>query len=226
MEKKTEVVYNSKLQKSSSVLLTPDKSLKKICGYPSLSPNQFVGSSSKSYFKVSDSSTGGKLPIHGPRRNVKPSHFYSYEFEIKRVIFKVDKSQIKNCKSICNLAMSPNSGYVLIIFLSYVYFSLFSIYFSSFFLLLILFLSYCSDDAIFFGGVRCTFWSLGESLKPGGTVNNFVIATFCYHLYSLAFGHPNVSKALYFFSNISVSVLIFIFCFLPLFSLSLIVYFL
>lgn len=162
MDKKTEVVYNSKLQKSSSVLLTPDKSLKKIRGYPSLSPNQFVGSSSKSDFKVSDSSTGGKLPIHGPRRNVKPSHFYSYEFEIKRVIFKVDKSQIKNCKSICNLAMSPNSG----------------------------------DDAIFFGGVRCTFWSLGESLKPGGTVNNFVIATFCYHLYSLPFGHPNVSKAL------------------------------
>jgi hypothetical protein len=89
---KPEVVYNSKLQNLSSGLLTPHKSLSKVHGYPSLSLNQFVGSSSKSDFKVSDSSTGGKVLIHGPRRTVKPSRFYSDEFEIERPKFKLDKS--------------------------------------------------------------------------------------------------------------------------------------
>ncbi|CAD6259309.1 unnamed protein product [Miscanthus lutarioriparius] len=110
MGKKSEVVYNSKLQNSSSGLLTSKKSLSKIHGYPSVSPNQFAGSSGKSDSKVSNSSTGGKVPLHGPRRNVKPNRFYSDEFEIERGKFKVNDSQIKNYKAICNLTMSPNSG--------------------------------------------------------------------------------------------------------------------
>ncbi|KAG0537436.1 hypothetical protein BDA96_03G148200 [Sorghum bicolor] len=46
------------------------------------------------------------------------------------------------------------------------------------------------DDAILFGG-------------PGGFVINFVMAAFCYHLYSQPSGHPDVSKCHYFFSSIS-----------------------
>lgn len=65
------------------------------------------------------------------------------------------------------------------------------------------------EDALFFGGVRCTYWSLGESLKPGGQVNNFVLVAFCYHLFCRPYGHPDVSKRHYFFSNILVSVFIY-----------------
>lgn len=62
-----------------------------------------------------------------------------------------------------------------------------------------------SLDALYFGGVRCTYWSLGESMKPGGKVNNFVVAAFYYHMFCRPDGHPDVSKRHYFFSNISVS---------------------
>ncbi|XP_021314320.1 uncharacterized protein LOC8075699 isoform X2 [Sorghum bicolor] len=164
MGKKSDALYNSKLHSPKSAF----KSLSKTRGYPCPSPNSFGGSSSKSDFKLSDSSTGGKVPIHGPRRAVFPSRIMSDEFDIVRVTFKVNKSQIMNYKAICNLAMSRDSG----------------------------------KDAIMSGGVRCTFWSLGESLKPGGVVNNFVMAAWCYHLYSQPCGHPDVSKCHFFFSNI------------------------
>ena len=90
---------------------------------------------------------------------------------------------------------------------------------------------YYSDNAILFGGVRCTFWALSESLKPGGMVNNFVMAAFCYYLYNKPSGHPNVSKCHFFFSNIAVSAFYFyflgstwVFCFYIIF-ISLIVLF-
>ena len=76
----------------------------------------------------------------------------------------------------------------------------------------------CSLDALYFGGVRCTYWALGESMKPGGKVNNFVVAVFCYHLFCRPDGHPNVSKHHYFFSNILVCILFYcnsgLYCFL------------
>lgn len=115
--KKSKDVYNSNLKKTTSGSISARNSLSKTRGYPWLSPNQFAGSSSKSDFKISDSSTGGKVPIHGPRRPVKPSRVISDEFEIERVKFKVNKSQIMNYKAICNLALSRDSGYVFMIFL-------------------------------------------------------------------------------------------------------------
>ena len=54
-------------------------------------------------------------------------------------------------------------------------------------------------------GVHCTFWSLGESLKPGGFVNTFVVSCFCYSLLSKPNGHLDFSKRHYFFSNMGVS---------------------
>ncbi|RCV11882.1 hypothetical protein SETIT_2G222300v2, partial [Setaria italica] len=66
-----------------------------------------------------------------------------------------------------------------------------------------------SENAVLFGGVRCMFWSLGEYLKSGGCVNNFVIAAFCYHLFCKPKGQPNDSKRHYFSSNISLYFSIF-----------------
>ncbi|CAD6202770.1 unnamed protein product [Miscanthus lutarioriparius] len=92
-------------QKLSSSVHTPPESDLKIGGHSSLIPNQFAQSSSKSDFKISKSSTGGKVPLHGPRRSVKPSQYMGDEFEKEREKFKVSKSQIMNYKAICNLAM-------------------------------------------------------------------------------------------------------------------------
>lgn len=120
MGKKSEAAYNSKLQSGFG---SSRNSLSKTHGYPSLSPNQFARSSSKSDFKLSDSSTGGKVPIHGPRRVVKPSSCLGDEFEIERTKFKVNKSQILNFKAICNLVTSRHSGYVFSIYFIYLFFS-------------------------------------------------------------------------------------------------------
>jgi hypothetical protein len=74
-----------------------------------------------------------------------------------------------------------------------------------FFFVFLLPLFICSEDAVYYGGVRHNYWSLGESLKHGGCVNNFVVAAFCYHLFCSPKGHPNDSKRHYFFFNIVVS---------------------
>ncbi|KAL6839734.1 hypothetical protein ACP4OV_030422 [Aristida adscensionis] len=54
------------------------------------------------------------------------------------------------------------------------------------------------ENAVDIGGVHCTFKSLGESMKPGGIVNNFVIAVFCRHLFMKPNGHPEISKKHFF----------------------------
>ena len=92
MGKKSNILYNLKLQNSSSGVHTPRESILKIGGHSSLIPNQFAQSSSKSNFKILESSNGGKVPLHGPRRTVKPSQYMGDEFEIQRGKFKVSKS--------------------------------------------------------------------------------------------------------------------------------------
>ncbi|CAL4958930.1 unnamed protein product [Urochloa decumbens] len=66
---------------------------------------------------------------------------------------------------------------------------------------------YQGDDAVYLYGVRCTFWSLGDSLKPSGHVNPFVVAVFCYSLFHKPSGHPDISNRHYFFPNISDNLL-------------------
>lgn len=106
MGKKSEDVYNSKL-KSSCGLESSHRSLSKTFGYPSQTPNEFGGSSSHTHFMILDHSTGGKPPLHGPRRPVVPSRVMRDDFEIERGKFKVSKSYIDNYKAICSLASSP-----------------------------------------------------------------------------------------------------------------------
>ncbi|KAF8686659.1 hypothetical protein HU200_043489 [Digitaria exilis] len=63
------------------------------------------------------------------------------------------------------------------------------------------------EDAVYLYGVRCTFWALGESLKPGGAVKSYVISVFCYSLFQKPNGHPDISKRHYFFPNIAENLL-------------------
>jgi hypothetical protein len=69
------------------------------------------------------------------------------------------------------------------------------------------FLFLLSEDAVCIGKVRCTFWSLGESLKPGGSVNSWVVFAFCYSLFLKPASTTNTkfSKSHFFFANIGVS---------------------
>jgi len=62
--------------------------------------------------KHRDSSTGGKVPIHGPRRVVKPGPLFNVDFETTKKKISVSKSELRNYKAICNLATSQFSKYV------------------------------------------------------------------------------------------------------------------
>ncbi|WVZ59264.1 hypothetical protein U9M48_009432, partial [Paspalum notatum var. saurae] len=57
-----------------------------------------------------------------------------------------------------------------------------------------------NENAVDLGGAHCTFWSLGQSLRPRGFVNNFVLAAFCRHLFLKPNGHPDRSKKHYFYT--------------------------
>jgi len=62
-----------------------------------------------------------------------------------------------------------------------------------------------SEDAVNLFGVCCTFWCLGESLKPGGQVKSFIVSAFYFSLFQKPNGHLDTSKRHYFFPNIGVS---------------------
>ncbi|XP_066347967.1 uncharacterized protein [Miscanthus floridulus] len=166
--KKSDAMYNSNLENMRMSTQTPCFSLGKTHGFPadlSVNPESLAN---RSDFKVRDSSTGGKVPLHGPRRMVCPNRVLINDFIGNEDKFKPSPSELANYKAICALASSRSSNL----------------------------------DALCFGGVRCTYWSLGESMKLCGTVNNYVVAAFCYHLFCRLDGHPDISKRHYFFPNI------------------------
>ncbi|KAG0526588.1 hypothetical protein BDA96_06G158200 [Sorghum bicolor] len=173
--KKTNDIYNSKLDLGGSSS-TPSQPL-----------TRSTHLSLPSYARLSHSfapksqvvSTGGKVPLHGPRRLLNPGPLFRGDYET----FKSKFYQV-SC-----------------IFI----FSNFCLFWMSY----ILVKKFCvSIVAVSLSGVRCTFWSLGESLKPGGFVNTFVVSCFCYSLFSKPNGHPDFSKRHYFFSNIGDNLLL------------------
>ncbi|XP_010236532.1 ubiquitin-like-specific protease ESD4 [Brachypodium distachyon] len=64
---------------------------------------------------------------------------------------------------------------------------------------------YQCDIAIMYRKVRCSYRSLGQSLMPGGHVNNFLISVFCRKLFDDC--HPSISKKHFFFSYIGENIL-------------------
>lgn len=109
MVKKSALLYNAQMD----IVGTSKSALgvqRKILAYPSQSSLdvEFVGS--RSDFKVRNSSTGGKAPIHGPRRVVFPSRYLGDEFAIQRNKYHATKSEMMNYKAICSLASSKFSG--------------------------------------------------------------------------------------------------------------------
>jgi hypothetical protein len=64
-----------------------------------------------------DSSSGGKIPLHGPRRIIKPSTLFGGDFETTKANIIVSNSEKKNYEALCSLASSKFSKYVF--FLTY-----------------------------------------------------------------------------------------------------------
>ncbi|KAL6661087.1 hypothetical protein ACP70R_000471 [Stipagrostis hirtigluma subsp. patula] len=56
--------------------------------------------------------------------------------------------------------------------------------------------------AINIGGVKCTYRSFGDSLKPDGFVSHYVVNAFCRHLFMKPNGHPDVTKKHFYFSTV------------------------
>ncbi|CAL4986496.1 unnamed protein product [Urochloa decumbens] len=120
-----------------------------------------------------DSSTGGKLPMHGPRRAVKPAPLFQGDYETDKHRISLSALELKNYKAICALANSDSNR----------------------------------DDVLVLGKVRCTFWVFGDSLKPDGFVNSFVMSAYCYSLFLKPPCQPEQSKAHYFFANIGAELM-------------------
>jgi hypothetical protein len=71
------------------------------------------------------------------------------------------------------------------------------------------FFCFIRSYAIMFSKVHCTYITLGQSLQPGGHVDNFLIPVFCRKLFED--NHPSKSGKHHFFSMIGVSTLFCIF---------------
>ena len=97
---------------------TPNLCLNKTHGFPLDSSIDPAGVASHSNFKSRDSSTGGKVPVHGPRRMVCPSRYryYGDDFDNLQDKFKVSKSEIANYKAIHALSKSSPSKQLLVLF--------------------------------------------------------------------------------------------------------------
>ncbi|CAL4994265.1 unnamed protein product [Urochloa decumbens] len=120
-----------------------------------------------------DSSTGGKLPLHGPRRPVKLGPLFQGDYETDKHRISLSAKELMNYKAICLLASSETNR----------------------------------DDVLVLGKVRCTFWAFGDSFKPDGFVNSFVMSTFCYSLFLKPACQPEESKAHFFFANIGAELM-------------------
>jgi hypothetical protein len=124
MVKKAEVIYNSNQKSLKSPVQTSSISRVHVC--PSNSSIEPQCGAMLSDFKVRNSSTGGKVPIHGPRRPVAPNRYLSDDFVTQNNKWHVSKSEIENYKAICTLANSSKSRLVkLFLILSFLFSLLF-----------------------------------------------------------------------------------------------------
>jgi len=102
MTKKTNDIYNSKLDLSECSRSTPSQHLSHSTheSLPSYAPL------SHSFEQKSQVvSTGGKVPLHGPRRFVNPGPLFRGDYEtFKSKFYEVSKSEVENYKILCKLA--------------------------------------------------------------------------------------------------------------------------
>jgi hypothetical protein len=116
MTRKSDEIYNSKFSASGSSSKTPIN----LIDFDLPGPvSKSVKHSGYMSYILRDSSSGGKVGPHGPRRVAKPSVLFKGDFEIGKVDFTASSSELKNYKEICSLASSKHSKYGSLIFLCY-----------------------------------------------------------------------------------------------------------
>jgi len=106
MSKKSDTMYNSKLQKSAFKGSAPQA----LCPAPSARSD--VNDSQSFSFRAGDSTTGDKLPVHGPRRVAKLGPLFKGGCVTGSNTnkFHVSKPEIDNYNSIVKLALSEFQG--------------------------------------------------------------------------------------------------------------------
>ncbi|TVU23136.1 hypothetical protein EJB05_30279, partial [Eragrostis curvula] len=107
LSKDAEETYNSNLPKPAASRRTPSRSLSKA---PAFTPDGPMVSGQQLGYKHDASTTGGKLPPHGPRRAVYPSRHLADCYEIQTPSFRVSQSEVLNYNSICELARSRHKN--------------------------------------------------------------------------------------------------------------------
>jgi len=105
MARQSDLIYNKRFRMSDAPSLPPPKqAATAFCDLGSGSSLSMLPT-----YHQRDSSTGGKMPVHGPRRVVKPGFLFNGDFEIAKTKITVSKSEMKNYQAICNLATSEYS---------------------------------------------------------------------------------------------------------------------
>ena len=111
MTRRSDEIYNSNLLKSGNNANTSAGS-----GSSADHLNHQLSMPSQPY-RISDSTTGGKLPIHGPRRFSKPAPISNSGFVPASNVFAVSKSEVENYNIICKLASSQYQWFVFHLYL-------------------------------------------------------------------------------------------------------------
>lgn len=106
MARQSDLIYNKRFRMSNAPSSPPPKqATTTFCDLGSGSSLSMLPT-----YHQRDSSTGGKMPVHGPRRLVKPGFLFNEDFETAKPKITVSKSEIKNYQGICNLATSGYSN--------------------------------------------------------------------------------------------------------------------
>lgn len=159
------------------------------------------------------SSSGGKVPLYGPRRILVPAKHASDPFVVcTKRRFTVSDQENKFYLAICRIAYSTKwQRYKLSIFLLSQY--IFSFLFPFFSFLSNIFFFLFSHDAVDIDTVRAKFYSFEHSFEKSGMLSPYVMSVFCRVLFHD--NHPSKSKRNYFFPSIGVSTksAFFHFCF-------------
>ncbi|RLN39520.1 hypothetical protein C2845_PM01G21680 [Panicum miliaceum] len=94
LTKKSDAMYNKKFRDPAFISPSPVKADDVVrCGSQS-------GVATFTSFKARDSSTGGKVPVRGPRRVVKPGPLFRGDYDVEKYKFSVSDSDMKNYKAI------------------------------------------------------------------------------------------------------------------------------
>lgn len=114
MTKKSNAMYNSKLQLNGSSRTT---TVNDFHGTHDESLPSYAHLTQSFVVKSKDLTSGGKLPLHGPRRFVNAGPLFRGDYDTdKPKFYQVSKSELENYEILCKLASSEFQWLVVVLF--------------------------------------------------------------------------------------------------------------